>query len=113
MGVQLSRYLARPSQPIRVEWAFGNITFSLRYHRHLDVNIRYSTAPTLELEGEDREEKRMGAIISVTFAKIVYTSSSRGKIDNDNNDVKQNGTISKLRVHASTHGTTAGKRRML
>ena len=56
MGVQLSRYLARPSQPIRVEWAFGNITVSLRYHRHLDVNIRFSTAPTLELEGRDRED---------------------------------------------------------
>ena len=56
MGVQLSRYLARPSQPIRVEWAFGNITVSLRYYRHLDVNIRFSTAPTLELEGEDRED---------------------------------------------------------
>ena len=56
MGVQLSRYLARPSQPIRVEWAFGNITVSLRYYRHLDVNIRFSTAPTLELEGGDRED---------------------------------------------------------
>ena len=57
MGVQLSRYLARPSQPIRVEWAFGNIiTVSLRYHRHLDVNIRFSTAPALELEGGDRED---------------------------------------------------------
>ena len=50
MGIQLSRLVARP---VRIDLAYGNLVFSLRYNNNLMVSLRYATA--LELENEDQD----------------------------------------------------------